>query len=323
MSAGATGPVEWMESSLRDARILIVDDDPLQCKHFAGMVEGWAAVAFTAKTLSEALRLYRAVNPDLVMLDVLMPHVDGYKLSQMFKREGKFVPIILLTALEDLESKRRGLAAGADEFLTKPVNALELQIRVSSMLRIKRLADELASANEKLHALATLDSLTRLPNRRVLGERLAFEFARATRYRHPLACLMVDVDHFKKVNDTYGHPAGDQVLVGVAQAMAGTVRITDMAGRYGGEEFMVILPETREGDARIVGERIRRAIATLPRAPDRPEVTASIGIATLEEHSVPSVEELVRRADQALYKAKEAGRNRVLAWSAPKAPAPA
>jgi two-component system cell cycle response regulator len=306
---------EWVETSLRDARILVIDDDPLQCRHFSQLVEGWAAVAFTATSLAEALRLYRTVMPDLVMLDVLMPHVDGYKLSQIFKREGRFVPIILLTGLDDLESKRRGLAAGADEFLTKPVNELELQIRVSSMLRIKRLADELEAANSKLRALAAVDALTQLPNRRVLSERLAFEFARAARYVQPLSCLMVDVDYFKKVNDTFGHPMGDKVLIEVAATLQKTIRVTDMVGRYGGEEFMVILPQTKGADARIAGERLRRAVATRPReSPDVPEVTISVGAAAMEQQAAASVDELVRQADQALYKAKETGRNRVVVW---------
>jgi two-component system cell cycle response regulator len=308
-------PGEWVETSLRDARILIIDDDPLQCRHFSRLVEGWAAVAYTASSLADALRLYRTVAPDLVMLDVLMPHVDGYKLSQIFKREKKFVPIILLTALEDLESKRRGLAAGADEFLTKPVNELELQIRVSSMLRIKRLADELEAANEKLSALAALDALTQLPNRRVLSERLAFEFTRATRYLQPLSCLMVDVDFFKKVNDTFGHPVGDKVLIEVGATLQRTIRVTDMVGRYGGEEFMVILPQTKGPDARIAGERLRRAVATRPReSPELPEVTISVGIAAMEQQTAASVDELMRQADVALYKAKERGRNRVVVW---------
>jgi diguanylate cyclase (GGDEF)-like protein len=308
-------PAELAETSLRGARILIVDDDPLQCKHFSRLVVEWAAVAFTATSLAEALRLYRTVMPDLVMLDVLMPHVDGYKLSQIFKREGRFVPIILLTALDDLESKRRGLAAGADEFLTKPVNGLELQIRATSMLRIKRLADELETANDKLRALATIDALTQLPNRRVLSERLAFEFARAARYVHPLSCLMVDVDHFKKVNDTFGHQVGDKVLCEVGAILQKTIRATDLVGRYGGEEFMVILPQTRGADARIAAERLRRAVATLPReSPDVPEVTVSIGVAAMEQQLASTVDELVHRADQALYKAKAAGRNRVASW---------
>ncbi len=310
--SAAVGAGEWLAASLRGARILIIDDDKAQCGHLARIVEEWQAIAFTAQTLSDALRHYKEGNPDLVMCDVLMPHVDGYKLAQMFKRDGRFVPIILLTALDDLDSKRRGLAAGADEFLTKPVNTLELQIRVSSMLRIKRLADELEGANARLKTLATIDPLTQLSNRRVLAERLNYEFARAVRYRSQVACLMLDVDHFKKVNDVHGHQMGDKVLVEVGAGIAATIRGTDLGGRYGGEEFMVIAPETPQGHALILGERLRQTIVQrIARTPGLPPVTLSIGVAT-SELKLQSVDELVHRADQALYKAKEAGRDRVV-----------
>jgi diguanylate cyclase (GGDEF)-like protein len=303
---------EWLAASLRGARILIIDDDKAQCGHLARIVEEWQAIAFTAQTLSDALRHYKEGNPDLVMCDVLMPHVDGYKLAQMFKRDGRFVPIILLTALDDLDSKRRGLAAGADEFLTKPVNTLELQIRVSSMLRIKRLADELEAANARLKTLATIDPLTQLSNRRVLGERLNYEFARAARYRSQVACLMLDVDHFKKVNDVHGHLVGDKVLVEVGAGIATTIRSTDLGGRYGGEEFMVIAPETPAQQALVLAERLRQGIVQrIAQAPGLPRVTVSIGVST-SELKLQSVEELVHRADQALYRAKQQGRDRVV-----------
>jgi diguanylate cyclase (GGDEF)-like protein len=305
-------PGEWLAASLRGARILIIDDDRAQCGHLARIVEEWKAIAFTAQTLSDALRHYKEGNPDLVMCDVLMPHVDGYKLAQMFKRDGRFVPIILLTALDDLDSKRRGLAAGADEFLTKPVNTLELQIRVSSMLRIKRLADELEAANGRLKTLATIDPLTQLSNRRALGERLNYEFARASRYRSQVACLMLDVDHFKKVNDVHGHLVGDKVLVEVGAGIATTIRSTDLGGRYGGEEFMVIAPETPQQQALVLAERLRQGIVQrIAHAPGLPPVTVSIGVST-SELKLQSVEELVHRADQALYQAKQQGRDRVV-----------
>jgi two-component system, cell cycle response regulator len=305
---------EWVETSLRDARILVIDDDPLQCRHFSQLVEGWDAVAFTATSLAEALRLYRTVTPDLVMLDVLMPHVDGYKLSQIFKREGPFVPIILLTGLDDLESKRRGLAAGADEFLTKPVNELELQIRVSSMLRIKRLADELEAANSKLRALAAVDALTQVPNRRVLSERLAFEFARAARYVQPLSCLMVDVDYFKKVNDTYGHPAGDAVLVALAETIRKMVRNEDVFARYGGEEFALILRGIDGVGAASVGERLRERVEVMrvPSEHGELSITVSVGCSSFADLEDKTPEALVSSADKRLYAAKHAGRNRVV-----------
>jgi two-component system cell cycle response regulator len=232
----------------------------------------------------------------------------------MFKRASPFVPIILLTALEDIDSKRRGLSAGADEFLSKPVNALELQIRMSSMIRIKRLADELERVNKNLAELATIDPLTQVANRRVVEQRLAHEFQRERRYKHPLACILIDIDHFKAVNDNYGHPVGDKVLVEVAAAIRESIRTTDLVARFGGEEFIVIAPETTTTAAEMVAERIRRAITektTAKMDQGLPAVTASLGVACTEV-SVLNETELVAKADAALYRAKHEGRNRVV-----------
>jgi diguanylate cyclase (GGDEF)-like protein len=302
---------EWLASSVEGARILIVDDEKAQCGHLARIVETWGAVPIVAQTTAEALQQYRDGAPDLVLLDVLMPKIDGYKLARIFKSDGKYVPIILLTALEDLDSKRRGLAAGGDEFLTKPVNVLELQIRVSSMLRIRRLTTELEDVNRQLQAFASIDPLTQLMNRRVLDERLDQEFARATRYGHKLACMMLDVDHFKKVNDTYGHQVGDEVLVQVAAAIRATIRKTDVAARYGGEEFVVLVPETPWTGAQVLAERLRHAVASSRSETAQPSVTVSIGIAATEL-GLGSARELLKRADEALYEAKRAGRDRVV-----------
>ncbi len=310
MSSAPSSSGQWLTSSVRDARILIVDDDKAQCTHLSRIVKRWEAVPFVAQTTQDALRLYREMAPDIVVMDVLMPQLDGYKLARIFKADGKYVPIILLTALEDLDSKRRGLAAGGDEFLSKPVNVLELKIRVSSMLRIRRLTNELEDANRQLQTMASVDPLTQLANRRVLDERLEQEFARAVRHRHPLACLMIDVDHFKRVNDTHGHVVGDRVLTHVAAAIRTTIRKTDLAGRYGGEEFLVLVPETPATGAQVLAERLRRAIAASSEG-DLPRVTVSVGIATTEGE-VASSAELLRRADEALYAAKEGGRDRVV-----------
>jgi diguanylate cyclase (GGDEF)-like protein len=295
--------------------VLIVDDDRVQCAHVAKMIKEWDTEPFTAQSLSDALRLHKEGKPDLVLLDVMMPHVDGYKMAQMFKRESPFVPIILLTALDDIDSKRRALSAGADEFLTKPVNALELQIRMSSMLRIKRLADELESANKRLAALATTDQLTQLANRRHFDARMADEFQRWKRYKHPLTCIMIDIDHFKKVNDTFGHPVGDKVLIEVGAAIRSATRTTDFAARYGGEEFVVLTPETGNPAADIVADRLLAAIfnRTTEKSAEQgiPAVTASIGVASTDLPIV-SGDDLIRRADEALYQAKRQGRNRVV-----------
>jgi diguanylate cyclase (GGDEF)-like protein len=232
----------------------------------------------------------------------------------MFKRASPFVPIILLTALEDIDSKRRGLSAGADEFLSKPVNALELQIRMSSMLRIKRLADELERVNKHLAELATIDPLTQVANRRAVEDRLAHEFQRERRYKHPLACILIDIDHFKAVNDNYGHPIGDKVLIEVAQAIRECIRTTDLVARFGGEEFIVLAPETTAAAALMVAERIRKGITqrtTAKMDQGLPVVTASLGVSSTEIN-VGNETELVAKADAALYKAKHEGRNRVV-----------
>jgi two-component system, cell cycle response regulator len=300
-------------------RILILDDDRSVRQLLGKMITDCGYEPLVASTWAEALRMYRESSPHLILLDVMMPGMDGYKVAKMFRDQGgAFVPIILLTALEDLESKRRGMAAGADDFLTKPVSQLELQIRLTSMLRIKVLTDQLAHANAQLAELAVTDPLTSLHNRRHLYQEMEREFARAQRYRRPLACFMLDIDHFKNVNDTYGHQVGDRVLVLVADVIRGSVRNTDIAGRFGGEEFMILAPETPAANALVLGERVRQKVAARTEAgqPDVPRVTISIGVATTEHPVASDANELVRLADEALYKAKEGGRDRVVAAGA-------
>ncbi|HWX09248.1 MAG TPA: diguanylate cyclase [Gaiellaceae bacterium] len=301
---------EWLAESLKGARVLVVDDDRLQRLQTMRLVAEWGAQGVGAHTAAEAIRQYRAERPDIVLLDVVMPDVDGYKLSKLLKADAEFVPIIMLTALDDVGAKRRGLAAGADEFLTKPVSPIDLKIRVSSMLRIRRLARDLEEANRRLEALAGVDPLTQLPNRRILKERLEQEFSRVVRYRRPLACLILDVDHFKRVNDDHGHLLGDEVLTHVGSTIASTIRRSDLAGRYGGEEFLVIAPETSSSGAAALGERLRHAIGSAPGG-SLPRVTVSIGVATTDP-TTQAAEDLLRSADRALYAAKEAGRNRVI-----------
>ena len=302
--------------ALRGAHVLIVDDERLQCKMLAELLRDWEVVPHTATTLSDALRLYRDARPDLVLLDVMMPQVDGYKLAQIFKQDSSFVPIIMLTALEDIGSKRRGLSAGADEFLTKPVNEFELQIRMSSMIRIKRLADALEKANQNLAALAMVDPLTDVANRRLLEQRLAEEFQRSRRYGRPLALLMVDIDHFKRVNDDHGHQIGDKVLSLLGRTLRQCTRATDLVGRFGGEEFLVIAPETGVDSARVLAERVRALVMRQNAEFEMqeqavPGVTVSIGVATTEI-GVADQQDLIKCADVALYRAKHEGRNRVI-----------
>jgi diguanylate cyclase (GGDEF)-like protein len=297
------------------ARLLLVDDDRAMLDHMSRMVSDAGYTPLTACTWSDAIRQFREGRPDLVLLDVMMPTLDGYKLARMLKADTvSFVPIILLTALEDLESKRRGMAAGADDFLSKPVTPLELQIRLSSMLRIKELTDQLHEANAKLAQLAVTDPLTGLHNRRSLYSHLEREFIRSQRYKHPFAVAMLDLDHFKQVNDTYGHQTGDRVLKFLADVLRQTTRNTDVPGRFGGEEFMVLAPETGRETVAIMAERIREAVERQSRdlGDGMPRVTISIGAASTEILTATTFEDLVHLADEALYRAKREGRNRVV-----------
>jgi two-component system, cell cycle response regulator len=296
-------------------RLLLVDDDRSMLDHTARVVTDAGYDAITASTWTDALRHFRESKPDLILLDVMMPTIDGYKLARIIKGDATtFVPIILLTALEDVESKRRGMASGADDFLSKPVTAPELQIRLQSMLRIKELTDQLQQANAKLAQLAVTDPLTGLNNRRSLYAQLEREFARAQRYRHPLSVLMLDIDHFKAVNDTFGHQMGDRVLKILGDVLRSSIRNSDIGGRFGGEEFMVLAPETARDTVGVLAERIRAGVQvrTATAGEGIPKISVSIGVATTELQHATTFEELVHLADEALYKAKREGRNRVV-----------
>jgi diguanylate cyclase (GGDEF)-like protein len=240
--------------------------------------------------------------------------------------------VILMTARQGA-GKVEGLELGADDYLVKPFDMLELSARVKSMLRLKSLQDalveknrELDRANQELEkkrqellALSRTDALTSLVNRRYFEERLALEFARSNRYRAPLSLLMLDIDHFKKVNDSWGHPFGDKVLIEVARVAGASLRDVDLLARYGGEELVALLPETGPQEALRVCNRMREGVEALrigfvANDGTRKVVTctASIGVATFPVPSIDSAEALLRAADDCLYAAKEAGRNRVM-----------
>jgi diguanylate cyclase (GGDEF)-like protein len=326
---------------LAGRKVLIVDDEPAM----VGLVRtGLGAQAyrfFEASNGAEALRAVREHRPDLIVMDVEMPGLGGVEVCRIIKAnagEGGFgfIPIILMTARQ-AANRVEGLEIGADDYLIKPFDMLELSARVKSMLRLKALQDALVEKNreldrankeldrrrEELLALSRTDALTGLSNRRYFEERLNVEFARSSRYRSPLALVMLDIDHFKGLNDRYGHPFGDQVLRAVAQVARERLRDTDLLARYGGEELVALLPETGVREAAGVAERVRAGIEALrlsfqpvagPDEPQRSEpvgCTASLGCASFPSQGLDEPEQLVRAADDALYAAKESGRNRV------------
>jgi two-component system, cell cycle response regulator len=296
------------------ATILIIDDTPGTRTELQRIIEELGHKAITADGGMEGLRMVRETHPSLVLLDVEMPGFDGYKIASAIKQGARFVPVMLLTGRNDLESKRRGQAAGADDFLTKPVVPLELQIRIAAMLRIKSLTDALEVANRRLEELADTDGLTGVANRRKFDKLLASEHERASRYRRPLSVAMVDIDHFKKVNDVHGHAVGDAALKAVAIALAETIRQSDYLGRIGGEEFGVIAPEVGPAGGLALGERLRRRVEQLviPTEAEALKPTISIGVLAWDGIAASDRDGLLKQADDALYQAKQNGRNRVI-----------
>jgi diguanylate cyclase (GGDEF)-like protein len=296
------------------AEILIVDDDPDVRTFVRAVLESDGHQVTEAASGQEAIQRLRIRRPALVLLDVMMPAMDGFAVVHAIKREpGPFVPVILLTALDDPASRAKGINAGADEVLAKPVHPFELRLRCRAMLRIHLLTEELHEANKRLRALARTDELTDVRNRRGLRSALTREFRRAERYGGALTVLAFDVDRFKQVNDDYGHAIGDSVLHTVAQALKRGVREVDVVGRVGGEEFVVLAPETPARDAVQLAERLRRAVAErVVATPSGAEVrvTVSCGVATLSDVHARTPEELLGYADSALYRAKALGRDR-------------
>lgn len=253
--------------------------------------------------------------PDVILLDVTLPGMDGFEVMRALKSRTDTcdVPVLFVTGSTDTRQKVAGLALGANDYITKPFRRDELLARVEVALRIKREAENLRHSNAQLTALSMTDSLTGVYNRRYLDQRLEEEVARSHRHGYALSCLMIDIDHFKRVNDRYGHQEGDRVLQAIGTVIRQAVRISDVVGRYGGEEFTVIAPSTSLLSAMVVGERIRTRVeqCEFRIADDTVHVTVSIGVAELTPSG--SAQSLIAAADRALYLAKTAGRNRVVA----------
>jgi diguanylate cyclase (GGDEF)-like protein len=292
-------------------RILIVDDVPDNIRVLTGMLlpEGYQISAATNGR--QALALAQSSTPDLILLDVMMPEPDGHAVCTALKANPRLrhIPVIFVTALGDVEDETRGLALGAVDYITKPFKEAIVKARVRTHLELKRQRD-------LLEQLTQVDALTGISNRRACDDRLAEEWRRAVRSGGALACLMIDVDHFKAFNDTYGHLAGDDCLRKVASVLDAELRRAgDFLARYGGEEFCGLVAGADSASLAELGERLRAAVAALciPHAssPTAPWVTVSIGVACTQPTREGLPSDLIAAADRQLFAAKGQGRNRV------------
>lgn len=302
------------------ARILLVEDSEAQAIITQKALQESGYEVIWAEDGMSAIKAVMTTFPDVVLLDLILPGMSGTEVCRWIKQNNdtKGIPVIMLTAMGSVDDKASGIKAGADDYLPKPCNDIELNAKIYAALRTKALQDELRQKNRqltellaKVEALAITDSLTGLYNRRQLENVLEAEWKKSQRYNHPVSCLMIDIDFFKAINDTYGHKAGDLVLIEVANIIRNNVRDVDTVARWGGEEFIAILPSSGKDQGLVVAQRMLTKVSA-HQFSQLPEirVTVSIGLS----YSCPSLktmEEFVEASDSALYEAKRKGRNRI------------
>jgi two-component system cell cycle response regulator len=297
-------------------KVLIAEDDAMSRRILQSWLESWGYDVTVAEDGATAWTiLQRGSPPELLILDWVMPKIDGIELCRRIResKHGPYQYILLVTANDKKQDIVKGLKAGADDYLTKPIDRNELQARLSVGKRILSLQDGLIQTREALRFQATHDALTGIWNRGTILEMLHRELKRAARSGSATGVLMLDLDHFKRVNDTYGHLTGDVVLKEAAQRISLAVRAYDLVARYGGEEFLIVLPGCDKEQIQECAERIRSAIAIAPVIDSSAEIsiTASIG-AAVAICSTTTETEVITAADVALYQAKNGGRNRVV-----------
>jgi two-component system cell cycle response regulator len=303
------------------ANILLVEDNKGQANIIRDyLVKNGYDVSIVVDGVS-AFKTAKTGSFDIILLDRVLPDMDGSEVCRWLKldQNTRDIPVIMLTVKSAMNDKITGLESGADDYLPKPFDEAELNARIYARLRAKVQQDELKKKNNQLESmltrvesLAVLDPLTGLFNRRRFEALLAGEFKRAARYDHSLSCMLIDIDHFKVVNDTFGHQTGDVVLKAVAIAIQHTLREVDTPARWGGEEFIVLSPNTSRDSALKAAERILAAVSgrTFPGIGNH-RITVSIGVAGIPHPEIDNQEKLIHAADVAMYEAKRKGRNRI------------
>jgi two-component system, cell cycle response regulator len=302
---------------LSQVQVLVAEDSAVYRHLLSSYLQEWGLPFLIAKDGSEAWRfLQRPDCPKLVLLDWVLPDIDGVELCRRIRladAEKSYSYVILLTGKEGKADLLEAMQAGADDYLVKPFDQLELRARLLVGKRIVELHEQLVSAKESLRYSATHDSLTGILNRGEVFDSLLRELERARRSRKPVSIVLADVDHFKDVNDTLGHPFGDEALKEIARRFRSKLRMYDSLGRYGGEEFLIILPDCDLRSALVRADELRACIGSEPIVFGRASrsITVSMGVALSADQATNDIAALLNRADRGLYLAKQDGRDRV------------
>ena len=305
-----------MTKAVPKLQVLVVDDSPVYRKLVEHTLEDGGYAPLLAKSGREALELYAQHAPAIVITDWMMPDLSGPELCERIRGDAQhaYTYIIVLTSISEKDSVVKGLAAGADDYLTKPFDPGELLARIGVGRRTIGLHREIDAKNKLLDEMAHTDSLTGLPNRRAIEEWGVRQLRGAARHGFSLWVVHADLDSFKNINDSYGHEAGDQVLRKFAEALKESTRASDICGRMGGDEFLLVMTHLDEKGTRLKVDRLREQFAALKFSFDGKvvSVTASFGIAGFQGKEPPEFSELVQQADKALYCGKRAGRNQTM-----------
>jgi len=304
-----------MTEALPNLQVLVVDDSPFSRKLVEHAMEGDSYSLLLAENGNEAVRLFKEHRPAVVITDWMLPDSSGPELCERIRAEStdSYTYIILLTSMTEKEDIVKGLSSGADDYLTKPFDRGELLARIGVGRRTIELHREIDAKNKLLEEMAHTDPLTGLPNRRMIEEWAARQLRGAARHGFAVWVAHADLDNFKSINDSYGHDAGDQVLQKFGEVLRESTRASDISGRMGGDEFLLVMTHLDEKSTRLTVERLRGQFAALKFSfgGDTVSVTASFGIAGFQGKEPPEFSKLVRQADKALYTGKRAGRNQV------------
>jgi diguanylate cyclase (GGDEF)-like protein len=310
MSVGSDAPAA-PEAPL----VLVAEDDRIMRQAVTKTLTDHGLRVEAVEDGQQALDRVRKGGISLVILDIIMPKLSGIECCRIIKSvaDERILPVLLLTSKNDMESRIEGLRIGADDYVGKPFDERELLARVDNLLRVKKAHDDMLESKKRLEQLAIQDELTGVYNYRYMHTRLSEEFKRAQRYRYPLACAMIDIDHFKQFNDEFGHDVGDAVLREVAVRIGLAVREVDVVARYGGEEFLLVLPNTHFAGALTVADRVWRLVGGKPvvMGDKKHKVTVSVGVSLYPSRDIKSKDQLLKSADEALYRAKNEGRDRI------------